>query len=124
MTTCKPALSAENFVACMETSATERRIVLQPSRECNSVFRINAWASFKRGHEVKDMPRPRLIRDAHAITRRRFIGTSNNARRRDEQPKFAMDRSHFRARQGRPLEERRAWAATILPAPNTPKLAV
>jgi len=68
----------------METSATERRIVLQPSRECNSEFRINAWASFKRGHEVKDVPRVRHIRDAHAVTRR-LIGASDSARRRDEQ---------------------------------------
>jgi hypothetical protein len=107
----------------METSATERRIVVQPSRECNSEFRINAWASFKRGHDVKGVPRARRIRDAHAITRR-LIGASNSAQRRDEQPKFAMDRSLCRSCQGRPLAGRRAWAATILPVPKTLKSTV
>jgi len=59
----------------METSAMEWRIVLQPSRECNSEFRINAWASFKRRDEVKDVPRVRLIRDFsrdHAAIYRHF----------------------------------------------------
>src|ERR1700730_14154588 len=97
MTTCKPALSAENFVACMETSATERRIVLQPSRECNSEFRVNGCGSFERGHKVKEVPRLWLIRNAHAITRR-SIGTSNSACRRGEQPKFAMTRRYCRLR--------------------------
>jgi hypothetical protein len=79
----------------MGTSATERRIVLQPSRESNSEFGINAWARFKRRHKIKDVPRVRRIRDAHAITRR-LIGESNSARWRDEQPKFAMDRGRWR----------------------------
>jgi hypothetical protein len=38
------------------------------------------------------VPRLRYIRDAHTITRR-FVDASNHARRRDEQPKFAMDRT-------------------------------
>src|SRR5580704_6554501 len=69
MTTCKPALSAEKFVACMETSATERRIVLQPSRECNTESRISAWFAALKRSRGGDLSAHRIMRDGAATSR-------------------------------------------------------